>query len=87
MCAEYVCSKCAAPDWGRCGVAGASGLHGARCEFLQHSLHRRRRKCTTCRRIDHVINRLKQLAFQEPWRLNDGPELQEWEKEGITVKA
>jgi hypothetical protein len=68
-------------------VARASGRHAARCEFLQPSLLQRGRTCTTCRRIDHVIDRLKQLAFQEPWRLNDGPELQEWEKEGITIKG
>ena len=86
MCVEYVCFKCGAPDWSRCGVARAFDLHGARCEFLQHGLtYRRRRQCATCRLIDRVITKLKQLAYQEPWRLDDGPELQEWEKEGITV--
>lgn len=85
MCLEYICSKCATPDWDRCDVARSSGLHGARCDFLRQTFHRH--KCTTCRRVDDVIHRLNQLAFQEPWRLDDGPELQEWEKEGIVTRG
>jgi hypothetical protein len=81
MCVEYVCSSCNTSDWGRCDVARESGLHGARCEFLKPTSLGH--KCTICYRVDDVINKLKQLAFQEPWRLNNGPELQDWEKEGI----
>ena len=81
MCQEYVCSDCSTPDWDRCGVASEAGLHGARCEFLQQTSQRH--KCTICRRVGDVIDKLERLAFQEPWRLNDGPELQDWEKEGI----
>ena len=81
MCREYVCSNCNTPDWDRCADASEAGLHGARCEFLQQTAQRY--KCTICQRVDGVINKLEQLAFQEPWRLNDGPELQDWEKDGI----
>jgi hypothetical protein len=81
MCREYVCSACNTPDWDRCEVAREAGLHGARCEFLKSTSQRHR--CTICHRVDDVINKLEQLAFQEPWRLNNGPELQDWEKEGM----
>lgn len=81
MCQEYICSNCSAPDWDRCDVASEAGLHGARCEFLQQTSQRH--KCTICCRVDDVINKLERLAFQEPWRQNNGPELQDWEKEGI----
>ena len=81
MCLEYVCSYCNTPDWDRCDIAYEAGLHGARCEFLKPTSHGH--QCTTCKRIDDVINKLEQLAFQEPWRLNSGAELQDWEKKGI----
>ena len=81
MCFEYVCSDCNAPDWDRCDAAWEAGLNGRRCEFLEQTS--KRHKCTTCYRVEDVINKLEHLAFQEPWRLNNGPELQDWEKEGI----
>jgi hypothetical protein len=84
MCLRYICSKCNTPDWDRCDAARESGLHGARCEFLEPTSYRH--KCTICHRVDDVINKLKQLAFQEPWRLNNGPELQDWERQGIVFK-
>src|SRR5271168_1956991 len=63
MCQEYVCSDCSTPDWNPCDVASEAGLHGARCEFLQQTSQRH--KCTTCSRVDDVINKLERLAFQE----------------------
>jgi hypothetical protein len=85
MCQEYVCSDCGTPDWDRCDVACKVDLHGSRCEFLQQMSQRY--KCTICCLVDDVINKLERLAFQDPWRLNNGPELQDWEEGGISNES
>jgi len=79
MCKVYTCIICNEPDWDRCDSALEISLHGARCENLLPTT--RRKKCTTCKQVERVIEKLNKLVWKEPWRLNKGREQQDWEKD------